>query len=198
MTSNVYLGWGTVNDQRVMKVGKANVVSSREAQIAIKVYSSLACPTERDAFTLEDNLRWVARRLGAITLEGHKDWFVYDERIYAELEAYLTEGLFIAPQQWYRRHASLDDLEIEIIRERYAEIKKREHDAQSEVLSWQRHEQATILKIEALESAIMEGSGNMERLMFDLEIAQGMLVRIRQNYADAAATARALLHKEAS
>lgn len=183
MTSNVYLGHGTFNDQYVMKVGKANFVLQRELELPIKIYSSISCPEECDAFALEDNLRSLARRMGAIGIAGHIDYFVYDADIYAELEAVLACNLFVAPSHLYRKHVNLDDLEIEAIRERYAQIKKQEREAQVDFRSHQRHEQAIILKIEALESEIMEGVGGMDELQHELDFQNKMLVRIRARVA---------------
>ena len=126
MGSNVYLACGTFNSVYVMKVGKANSVMQRQFGLPIRIKSSLACPSEFHAFNLEENMREFARKLGAVQIPGHIDYFEYDADIYQQLEQFLTADLFAAPADMYRKHTSLDDLEIEAIQAKYQELKQKE------------------------------------------------------------------------
>lgn len=193
MSSNVYLAQGTFNGQYVMKVGKANDVRQRQENLEIIIKTSRECPSERDAFTLEDNMRRLVLRLGAKRLRGRIDWFEFDADIYQQLEQFLTADLFAAPAEMYRKYTNLDDLEVEAIQERYQQILRKEREVAATPYALNRYSEMLITRKVNLEAALAETGADVADLKDEIDEIKRELKRFRAkwNLPDEAASGAA-------
>ena len=188
MTSHVYLAIGELDGVRVMKVGKANNVKKRQAQIRISIRSTLECPSAMEAFALEGNLRRLARKLGAKGIPNHIDWFIFDEAIYEELETFVISSLFLAPREMYLRHVSLDDLEIEAIKARYKElVAKKPEPSRDPLLDADLNTLRTMRdqlqgRHDELVIDLEETRNEIARLAAELELRQAELKALHEEY----------------
>lgn len=121
MTSNVYLASGIAAHLHVMKIGKANTIRQREGQIRIAIEYVCECAAPHEAFALEWQLRQKMRKLGAVRVGRHIDWFIYDATLYEQVKAYLYE---VAGDRVKLREFvdDVEDTEIRELRNRYFQL----------------------------------------------------------------------------
>lgn len=129
--SHVYLALGYSDAQSVMKVGKANNIDKRCAQIKLDIEVFAECDSEQDAFLLERKLRQMMRASGAQRLRGN-DWFVLNADIYSDVRAYLADSVGIDMLRHYRGALNAEDFEVAWLRACYKSMLERQLEAERE------------------------------------------------------------------
>lgn len=133
-TSNVYLAFGLLNDQPVMKIGKANDVLQRQRQIGIGIEMSCACDSEKEAFQLETKLRRLMRSLGAERVATRMDWHVFDATIYERVKEMFTDEFGVQVLKQYKGRDGIEDFEVDMLRARYRQMPKYEPVVEAKVV----------------------------------------------------------------
>lgn len=125
-TSHVYLALGKWRRRPLMKFGKANNLEGRQKGLTLRIEYACVCDSEKAAFALENEMRWLMHRLGARRYGHSNDWFYFDSDIYAACHAEFAKCAPGGELIHIENEIDPDELDIESLQLKYKEIKRGE------------------------------------------------------------------------
>ena len=88
-----YIYWGK-KDQPVplMKIGMTARLDTRITDTGIVLGAVVACVSRKDSHHVENTARKFIRRLGGVSQQWEKDWFLFNDEIYQLVKERLLSG----------------------------------------------------------------------------------------------------------